>query len=117
MKEVKEKMNSQFNLDKKVLKTNLHNHTEDIVLDTLEDLLENKNKQFENVCTCDNCLLDMASYALNRLPAKYVSTHKGSLHTKIEEFEQQYQVDIIKVVTQAINIVAENPSPNCKNRS
>jgi len=108
-------MSSEF--DKETLKENLHNHTEDIVIETLEELLEDKNKDFDNVCTCENCLLDMASYSLNRLPAKYVSSHKGSIHTKIEEFAQQYQVDTIKIVTQAINVVAENPSPNCKNRS
>ena len=106
-----------INFKAKKLKGNLHNHTEDIVVETLEELLKDKNEEFENVCTCENCLLDMASYSLNRLPAKYVSSHKGSIHTKIEEFAQQDQVDTIKIVTQAINVVAENPSPNCKNRS
>ena len=103
-------------IESEVLKKNLHNHTVDIVLETMEELLEEKKEEFDNVCTCQHCLLDIASYSLNRLPAKYVSSHKGNVHTKIEEFEQQYQVDVIKIVTQAINIVAENPSPNCKSR-
>ena len=51
------------------MKKDLHNHTEDIVLEYIEDLLKESDK-FNNVCTCQQCLLDMATYALNRLPPK-----------------------------------------------
>ncbi|MFW5998804.1 MAG: late competence development ComFB family protein [Bacillota bacterium] len=100
----------KFNRNK--LKETLHNHTEDIVLDTMTQLLY--SDKYNQVCTCNQCLLDIASFALNRLPAKYVSSPEGNLHTKLDEFEQQYQVDIIKIVARAIKIVRENPSPQCK---
>ncbi|MFW5855842.1 MAG: late competence development ComFB family protein [Bacillota bacterium] len=91
----------------KKLKENLNNHTEDIILEEMEDLL-NKDK-FADVCTCEQCLLDMASYSLNRIPAKYIASHTGNLHAKLAEFEQQFRVDIITVVTQAIRVVSKNP--------
>lgn len=105
-------------IDKSKLKKELYNHTEDLVLDTMKNLLEKEsNEKFEDVCTCKYCLLDIASYSLNRLPAKYVASPRGSLHTKLEEFEQQYQVDIIKTLTRAINLVNQKPSPKCQSNS
>ncbi|MFW5686931.1 MAG: late competence development ComFB family protein, partial [Halanaerobium sp.] len=54
----------------KKLKSRLNNLTEEVVLETLEDLLA--REEFEDICKDEDCLLDMATYALNRLPAKYV---------------------------------------------
>ena len=85
----------------------LRNHTEDIVLETMKTLLT-KNK-FKNICTCEQCLLDIASYALNRLPTKYIASPEGDLHTKIAEFENQVDVDAIATVTKAIKIINEKP--------
>ncbi len=90
----------------KEIRTRLKNHTEEIVLDMLQELL-NKEK-YSDVCTSEECLLDMATYALNRLPAKYVATEKGEVYTKTEELEQQHSVDILSVVTRAIKVVNEN---------
>ena len=93
------------------LKKNLHNHSEDIVLELMQDLL---TKDYPETCTCKQCLLDISSYTLNRLPAKYIASKKGNLHAKISEFEQQYQVNIITHLTKAIKIVNENPAPDCE---
>ena len=95
------------------IKKSLHNHSVDIVLENMEELLDEK---YENICTCEQCLLDIASYTLNRVPAKYISTHKGNLHTKLIEFEQQYRVDLLTHLTKAIKIVNESPSPDCKSK-
>lgn len=92
------------------LHENLHNHTEDLVLEELENILS-KDK-FSHVCQCEQCLLDMASYTLNRIPAKYIASHTGSIHAKLNEFEQQYMVDITSTITKAIQIVAKNPRHN-----
>lgn len=90
----------------KEIRTRLKNHTEDIVLDMLQELLN--KEEYSEVCTSEECLLDMATYALNRLPAKYVATEKGEVYTKTEELEQQHSVDILSVVTRAIKVVNEN---------
>ena len=90
----------------KNLKTRLNNITEEVVLETLAKML--KREEFKDVCKDEECLLDMASYALNRLPAKYVATSKGKVISKSEELEQQHSVDVLSVVTRAIKVVSEN---------
>lgn len=90
----------------KNLKSDLNNITEEIVLEMLEKLL--KREEFDNICKDEECLLDMATYALNRLPAKYVATFKGEAFSKADELEQQHSVDVLAIVTQAIKVVAAN---------
>ncbi|MCK8817225.1 late competence development ComFB family protein [Natroniella sulfidigena] len=92
----------------KIQQEKLHNHTEDVVLDKLEKLLT--EKEFENICTCEQCLFDMASYALNTLPAKYITTAKGDVMTRLDEFEEQSQIDFDLKVIQAIQTISKNPS-------
>lgn len=94
--------------DKKLknLKPKLNNITEEIVLETLAEMLA--REEFDDICKDEECLLDMATYALNRLPAKYVATSKGEVFSKTEELEQQHLVDLVSVVTRAIKVVAEN---------
>jgi len=98
-------MDNDINLDE--VRKKLHNHTEDLVLETLAKIL--KDKDSKDVCTCEKCLLDMCTYALNRLPAKYVASYKGEVYTKVNDFEQQSRVDIMSEVIKAIDIVSENP--------
>ncbi len=83
------------------------NHTEKVVLETINDLI--KQEEFKGFCICDQCLLDVASYALNRLPAKYIASTRGELQTKINEFENQVRVDMIAIITKAIKIVDNSP--------
>ena len=90
----------------KKLKESLNNITEEIVLEKLSDMLE--REEFKDVCKDQDCLLDMATYALNRLPAKYVATSQGEVFSKTEELEQQHSVDVVSVVTRAIKVVSEN---------
>jgi len=90
----------------KNLKQKLNNVTEEIVLEKLDDFL--KREEFADVCKDDKCLLDMATYALNRLPAKYVTSSKGEAFSKTEELEQQHSADVISVVIKAIKVVSEN---------
>lgn len=102
------KKNNEFNLNKEKLQNNLHNYTEDFVLEKMEEILKDKD-DFDDFCTCDNCLLDITSYTLNRIPAKYIASPQGSLHAKLIEFEHQVNVDIVSVVTRAIRIISKNP--------
>ncbi|MFP4020670.1 MAG: late competence development ComFB family protein [Halanaerobium sp.] len=90
----------------KQLKGRLNNLTEEVVLEMLGNMLQ--REEFDDICKDEDCLLDMATYALNRLPAKYVATSKGEIFTKTEELEQQHSVDVLSVVTRAIKVVSEN---------
>lgn len=90
------------------IKGNLTNHTEQVVLETMEELLI-KEEDFKNICTCKRCLIDIASYVLNRLPARYIASHEGEVQTKIDEYQNQVQVDAISTVTKAIHVISKKP--------
>ena len=57
----------------------LINVMEKVVDDKLEEMLKT-----ENCCQCERCIEDMKAIALNKLPAKYVSTHNGELFSKLD---------------------------------
>lgn len=88
------------------LQGELTNITEEVVLEMLAELLE--REEFKDVNKDQTHLLEMATYALNRLPAKYVTSSKGKVFSKTEELEQQHSVDVVSVVIQAIKVVSEN---------
>lgn len=87
----------------------LVNVMEQIVDDKLSQMLEG-----ENCCKCARCLEDMKALALNRLPAKYVSTNSGELFTKLNATVRQSSVDINVAVAEAIELVAKHPSHEAK---
>ncbi len=76
-----------------------------LVQEKLEEMLKS-----ENCCKCDRCVEDMTAKALNKLPAKYVSTHNGELFSKLDSTVRQNSVDINVSVAEAIECISKNPS-------
>ena len=83
----------------------LVNIMEDIVKDKLNEMLKN-----EECCKCPQCLEDMTALALNKLPARYVSTHNGELFSKLNALVRQSSVDLNIAVAEAISCVSKRPS-------
>lgn len=81
------------------------NFMERFVEEFLVDLL----KQYPDLCTCDRCKRDIASFALNRLPPKYTTTSLGQLYTKSAVLDSQTRTDIISALILGIKSVQENP--------
>ena len=81
------------------------NIMEGFVEDRIKDMLE-----VEQCCKCERCLDDMKAIALNRLPAKYVSSHNGELFSKLDSMIRQNSVDINIAVAEAIYMVGKRPS-------
>lgn len=82
----------------------LHNLMEDSVLHAATELMSK-----ENMCTCEQCRLDIAAIALNSLPPRYVVTSKGASYARADLLEMQKYVDIIGAITKAIKLVKEHP--------
>lgn len=82
----------------------LRNIMEDYVIVTLDRILENLD-----CCKCEKCRLDIASYALNRLPSKYVATTQGELMTKLCEFDNNFEAQVVAALTLAANVIKQNP--------
>lgn len=86
------------------MKRILRNLTEDIVISKLDVLMERMD-----CCRCDLCRLDIASYALNRLPNKYVATTQGELLSKISLIDNEFTIRVTTEITKAINVIKEHP--------
>lgn len=81
-----------------------HNIMEDVVEKKLEEIVETLG-----CCTCEKCRLDIASYALNRLPPKYVVTLQGELLCKLDTEEYQFEMDVVSLIVQAAQIIKQHP--------
>lgn len=85
------------------------NATEILVEQRLEGLWKNYKG-----CKCTRCHDDIMTYALNRLPAQYVSTSKGELYNKASALSIEHDVEITKILTMAMNIVEKDPRHSVK---
>ncbi len=82
----------------------LKNYMETLVLEKLDEIIDELG-----CCKCEKCRMDIASYALNRLPPKYVATYKGQVYSKLDTLSVQYEADLINALYQAAKIVTEFP--------
>ena len=61
-------------------------------------------------CNCYKCREDIKCIALNSLPAKYVSTSKGELFSKLEQSAKlQHTIDVNLACMKAIKLVQNQP--------
>jgi len=82
----------------------LKNIMETFVLEKLDEVTDKLN-----CCKCQKCRMDIASYALNKLPPKYIATYEGGVYSKLDTLSLQYETDLLKAIYQAAQIVKENP--------
>lgn len=83
----------------------VYNYMEHVVMNTIDKLLKDK----PNVCSCERCRMDIAAIALNNIKPKYVVSKKGELFTKLKQMDVQFEVDVVKEVTRAIDKVSREP--------
>lgn len=79
----------------------------------MEDAVFSKIKELQphiNCCTCEKCIIDVASYALNRLTPKYVVTSQGEVLGKLSIIEPQKDLDVTSQVLKAFQIIGEQPN-------
>lgn len=80
-----------------------------VMEDAVEYQLNKILPTMPNVCSCEKCRLDMASFALNRLSPQYVRTDTGALFQKLNNSSQQAEVEVLTTVINAINIISAHP--------
>jgi len=85
----------------------LKNEAEKLVLDELEIQLEHVE---EEICRCNDCVVDMAAMALNNVKPLYRFSILGSLYAAQARHEPVYADTIQQAVAQAIQKVSSNPS-------
>ena len=91
----------------------LHNQMEDLVLAGIEEIFSAKTDlKIENICTCDQCRLDIACYVLNRLTPQYIISGRGLAHLESDSLDlQQKQADIVALLHEGIRKVARAKRP------
>ena len=84
---------------------NVKNFMEDAVLNELYDSLG----RHKEACYCQKCLADVCAIALNKLPSKYYSTVSGEAFSRVGSLGNQFKIDIIIALNEAIENVKNNP--------
>ncbi len=89
------------------------NDVKKLVIEEIESLLG--EKEYRDVCRCQDCVLDIAALALNHLKPAYRSTlsFKGVLYRQKLQSDK-YQKAVNKAVKDSIDKVSKNPSHEAK---
>jgi competence protein ComFB len=69
---------------------------------------------FPAFCGCDLCREDVMTFALNRIPPRYVSRREGSVVTEVNLEKEQSRAAIEVVVMEALRKISV--APRCANR-
>jgi competence protein ComFB len=85
----------------------LKNEAENLVINELERQLESYEGE---VCTCNDCVVDMAASALNLVKPLYHFSILGTLYTSQAMTDAEYGESVRNAVRQAIEKVSRNPS-------
>lgn len=83
------------------------NIMEDIVKSTIDEVLENYD-----CCKCEKCKSDMITYALNKLPPRYVINNDGEAMARFALSRSQEQAEVLTAIVKAIQVVSNNPRHN-----
>lgn len=85
------------------------NGLKNLMEDTVEKTLDKVLPTMPNVCSCEECRLDMAAYALNRMKPKYARTDKGAILHRFDTSSAQAEAYILSSVVTAITVISEHP--------
>jgi competence protein ComFB len=83
----------------------IHNLSEEHVQASYESLVS----RFPDFCGCDVCRADAMVYALNRVPARYVSTQQGSVITEVSLEKDQNRAAIDVAMMDGLRRISLSP--------
>ena len=85
-----------------------------LVEDHVTAAYEMLRPHFPAFCGCDLCREDVLTFALNRLPPRYVARREGSVVTEVNLEKEQSRAAIEVVVMEALRKISV--APRCGNR-
>ena len=74
----------------------------------VEEVLEKMAPELD-CCTCEQCQSDIAAWALNQLPPRYVATQAGGAISKADTLRIQHLTDVRTAIIQGAELVKEHP--------
>jgi hypothetical protein len=75
---------------------------------------ESLRPQFPDFCGCDTCRDDVLVYTLNRVPARYVSSRRGSVLTEVSLEKDQSRAAIDVAMLDGLRRISQ--APRCARR-
>ena len=88
----------------------IHNLTEEHVQTSYASLVS----RFPDFCGCDVCRADAMVYALNRVPARYVSSQQGSVITEVSLEKDQSRAAIDVAMMEGLQRISLSPRCGAK---
>jgi competence protein ComFB len=98
----------------------LHNIAEDLIIRQVEDIFSAFEKEGnpEGFCTCDQCRMDTACYALNRIAPHYIVSNRGAARAEQETIErQQLDADITALIWEGLKRVNHHQRPTASHKA
>jgi competence protein ComFB len=86
--------------------SHLKNHTEELVFRVMEEEL-NKISD-EDICKCQDCVLDMICLSLNKLQPRYRVSLMGTIYSTASDDE--FEKEVVHIVRGAIEKISMNPA-------
>ncbi|MDR2481035.1 MAG: late competence development ComFB family protein [Spirochaetaceae bacterium] len=75
----------------------------------IEELGRQLSEHEQQICVCNDCVLDMAAMALNALQPRYRCSLLGSIYQSDGVSDPKYAAQLKSVVSTAIKRVGANP--------
>ncbi|MBN2737815.1 MAG: late competence development ComFB family protein [Spirochaetales bacterium] len=92
-------LRENYNID------NLQNEAEILVFEEMDKQLE----KLPHICKCEECVLDMAALALNKIKPYYRVSLLGRLYADSSR-ESEYAKEVKEAVIDAIKKISKNPA-------
>jgi len=90
----------------------VHNMMEDMVLQIVSEVFEEKAKRGFGLSDCFQCQLDVACYVLNRIKPEYIISGRGLAHYESEYQDHiQKNADIVALVNEGIRKIDTRRRP------
>lgn len=85
--------------------------------DNVERAINKLLPTMPHICSCQDCKLDIATYALNRLQPKYARTSTGVILHRFDTASAQAEAEILAVVISAMEVIGAHPHHPPKNEN
>ncbi len=90
--------------------TELSNYMEKLVFNKFDEVKRSR----PDICSCEQCRLDICAIALNNIAPRYIVSNKGEIFTKLDMMETQFGIDVLMAISKAIAVVGANPRHHAK---
>jgi len=81
------------------------NYMEQVVEKAMAEYLRNEKE----ICTCPQCVADMAAMALNQLKPHYATTVRGAAFLESEQKNLEFVVKVVSAIKGAAEKVKQSP--------